>query len=471
MAANRGTLSITAAVLLAFGLTFGVWVATGYSLSRRIHETRRDTAEITARYMDAQQLLATVNAQILLGSVYIRDALLSEEAGQGEPHEQVERTFASVRASLAGYVPVMDTPNERERLARLRAEVEDFRKKMLAVLDTARAVSPAQARYLLWRDVVPRRDVVIRVSEEIRSLNREAFVKQQSDVAEIYASSQRWFWIVLSLSIVAGFGIALVVVRHAARLEGRLQRQLALDEANALELTRLSEKLISAQEEERRTIARELHDEVGQGLTAIKVELMVAEKALGVAGGHPQALENVRAITDQALSTIRNLSHLLHPAVLDDLGLAAALESYVRTFAQRFQLEVSFHRDSVSGRFSPEVETAVYRIVQEALTNVAKHARASACRVALSWQANHIRLEIEDNGVGLPGDRPQGASGLGLVSIRGRAQQLQGTFVVDAVPNGGTRLTVVLPAVPRAAASTNEPEGSPESSAAGRMDG
>ena len=443
---SSGVLSIKSATLLAFLLTFGVWLLTGYGLTHRTHQTRSQAATVTTRYMDAQQLLANVNSQVLLASVHIRDTLLGAQTDGADSRAQVEQAFDTVDRTRTRYVPVLDTESERARLSRLRDQIKEYRGQLSAVLTTAESVSATEARFILWRNVVPRRDIVISVSEEIRGLNREAFIKHQNDVAEIYESSQRWFWATLIVAILASFGIALVAVRYAGRLEGRLEDQLKVDAANAMELQRLSARLISAQEEERRSIARDLHDEVGQGLTAIKVELAVAERAIGKGSAGAKALEDARTITDSALATVRDLSQLLHPAILDDLGLSVAVETFVRSFGQRHQLKITLDQEDVDTRLAPDVETAIYRIIQESLTNVARHARATACRVSLAWRADQIRLEIEDNGVGMPAaHRPRGP-GLGLVGIRERALQLGGIFAIEQPLTGGTRLTITVPA-------------------------
>ena len=163
---------------------------------------------------------------------------------------------------------------------------------------------------------------------------------------------------------------------------------------NARDLQRLSAKLIHAQEEERRSIARELHDEIGQVLTTIRVELTLAQNKLAAAGGLEHLLRDAQSITDGALHTVRDLSHLLHPALLDDLGLAAALEWYVQPFARRHDLDVRLRLDGMAGRLPAEIEIAAFRMVQEALTNVARHARATTCMRSAPGQGTHVDVDL-----------------------------------------------------------------------------
>jgi len=451
-------LTIKAALLLGFGLTFGIWLLAGSYFSRRIGEVERDAVAINARYMQAQELLSTVRAQVLLGSVFVRDALLDPDPATAADYRQrLEETYRAVSQALQQYVPVLDSSAERERVGRLQLEIDDFRHTMLQVLETDSSRWPTEARTLLRTQIVPKRELVIRVSEEVQALNRSAFVQQQGAIADVYDATQRRLWESLGLALAASFAIALFAIIYAGRLETRIREQGLQDVQNARELQRLSAKLITAQEEERRSIARELHDEVGQVLTTIKVELAVAQRAIEASGGAPQLLDDARSIADGALTTVRDLSHLLHPALLDDLGLPAAVEWYLRGFGRRHDIGTEVLHDRMDERLTSDTEAAAYRIVQEALTNIAKHARATTCRVYLQRLPNTILITIEDNGAGFDTtevERLGGRAGLGLVSIRERASQLRGTVRLESARGKGTRLTVELPA--RARATVNE---------------
>ena len=297
-------LTIKAAIFLGFGLTFGLWIFAGYQFTRRMGEVERDASALNRRYMHAQELLSTVRAQVLIGSVYVRDALLDPNPASADAYRrQLQDTYHAVDQALQQYVPVLDSQAERERIGRLRCEIDNFRTTMLEVLASDSSRWPAEARLLLQRRIVPKRELVIRVSEEVQALNRETFVQQQAGIAEIYRVSQRRIWRQLGLALVPSLGIAVLASLYSARLENQLRHQRARDVQNTHDLQRLSAKLITAQEEERRNIARELHDEVGQVLTAIKVELTLAQSAIEAAGGPARVLEDARSITDGAIQT------------------------------------------------------------------------------------------------------------------------------------------------------------------------
>jgi signal transduction histidine kinase len=295
-------------------------------------------------------------------------------------------------------------------------------------------------------------------------MNRETFVQQQAGIAELYRVTQRRIWRQLGLALVASLGIAVLASLYSGRLESQLRHQRARDAQNTEDLQRLSSKLITAQEEERRNIARELHDEVGQVLTAIKVELAVAQTTIADSGVPAHVLDDARVITEGALQTVRDLSHLLHPAMLDDLGLRAAADWYLRGFSKRHDIRAELVHGGMDERLSVETEVAAFRIVQEALTNVVKHARATSCRVVLERREQTVLIAIEDDGIGFDvADRPRsgGPQGLGLVGIRERVAQLRGTLRIGRGADGGTRIGVELPARTRLKSDADAFDSSP----------
>jgi signal transduction histidine kinase len=440
-------LTIKAALLLGFGLTLGFWLVTGYQLNQRFSDVEAAATAFNTRYLRAQETLREIDSQVRTGSVLLRDALLSADPASTDlDRASIEGTYAAATTALQEYVPVVDSTAERDGIARLRRELDGFRAGMLAVLDR-RDPDTTSARRLLQQRVVPQRDGALRQSARSQTVNREAFVAQTLATAQVYRAAQRSGWQQLGLALAANITIGVWALVYAGRLENSLRRQRARDLELTSDLHRLSAKIVSAQEDERRMIARELHDEVGQTLAAIRVELAFAQRPDADASAIASRLDDVRTITEGALHTIRDLSHLLHPAMLDDLGLIAALESLAASFSSRQGVKVEFRHSNMDTRFSTDLETAVYRIVQEALSNVAKHARARTCRVSITRTRSLVRLAIEDDGSGFAaapgGDAAR--SGLGLIGVRERATLLGGTLNVVTASGEGTRLYVDLP--------------------------
>jgi signal transduction histidine kinase len=444
----RERLSIRAALFLGFGLILGLWLFAWMQLSLRITEAQNRAAAMNARYVKAQETLSNIRTQVLMASVAFRDALLDRNLDNIAGYRrQLEQTYSAVDQLLHAYQPVSGSRAEREQFARLRQEVDVYRSTMLELFATDRRQWIAEARNLLSNRVTPRRDVVIEVSEGVQALNRAGFVEQQSQVANAYRSVQQELWQLLGLALAIGIAIAILAVAYAGRLEQRLRQQMFRDVALARELQDLSAKLVTAQEQERRHIARELHDEIGQALTAIKVELAYAQRSIDNANGPTGVLKDARTITDTALHQVRDLSYLLHPAALDEFGLVSAVDSFMKSFGTRHGLVAELVHERMDGRLAPETEAAAYRIVQEALNNVAKHAKATECCVRMLRSAEVLQVIIEDNGSGFDPSAPRSGDrrGLGLIGIRERASHLQGSAVIESAPGRGTRVIVELP--------------------------
>jgi signal transduction histidine kinase len=443
--------TIKASLFLGFALICVTWLFAGYYFARRLGDLQTRANAISERYMRAQELLTTARGQVLVGSVYVRDALLDpDRSAADEYRSKLEEAYLTAEHALDRYVPVVDAPIEHERVARLRAEIDEFRNSVFNVLATDSSRWPTEARSLLRGQIMPRRESVMQIADEAQALNRSAFVQQQNEIAAVYRATQRRLWESFGVAVLVSFGIALLAAVYVGRLEDRINRQRVKEADNARELHELSMKLLTAQEEERRVIARELHDEIGQTLTAVRVELALAQRAIEAGGGPAHVLDEARGISESTLQMVRDLSHLLHPAVLDDLGLPAAIDSYLKGFAKRHDLSVDLLQDGMDARLPPQTEAATFRIVQEALTNVAKHANAKSCRVYLQRLMNTLLVTIEDDGVGLQvnaaNDSAAVRSGLGLIGIRERVARLGGSLRLESAPGNGTRLTVELPA-------------------------
>jgi PAS domain S-box-containing protein len=216
--------------------------------------------------------------------------------------------------------------------------------------------------------------------------------------------------------------------------------------ATRLDLMKL---LISAGDDERRRIARELHDETGQSLTAVLVGLRAIEEAAITADVQSLA-RRLRKVAAQTVDDIGRLARGLHPAVLDDLGLAEAVRRHADDWARSFGVAVDLRVSGAIPHPLPALgQVTMYRILQEALTNVARHARARTVRVALAHDGTMLELEVRDDGVGFKVGARRRRSGLGLHGMRERVTLLGGSFELESRPGGGTLVRARIPAPPR----------------------
>jgi signal transduction histidine kinase len=250
---------------------------------------------------------------------------------------------------------------------------------------------------------------------------------------------------------------------QALTLLGAIGRQLgiAIENARLLEELKqrdelrgqLLEQAIAAQEDERRHIARELHDRTGQALTSLLVWLRALEAEADSSPGlvvSPARLQELKAIVADALDSVHDLALELRPSVLDDLGLVPALQRYVRAYNDHHQLAIDYQTVGLEGvRLPPPAETALYRIVQEALTNIVQHACASRVSLLLEARVGSVVAIVEDDGCGFEADRlmhgPADDRWLGLSGMRERAELLGGRLTIESAPGLGTTVFVEVP--------------------------
>jgi signal transduction histidine kinase len=207
----------------------------------------------------------------------------------------------------------------------------------------------------------------------------------------------------------------------------------------------LSRRLVEVQEAERRSVARELHDEIGQLLTGLKLNLEMSTHA--PSGQIAARLTEAWGLVNELIGRVRDLSLNLRPAMLDDLGLLPALLWHAERYTSQTNVRVGFQHGGLEGRrFSPDVETAMYRIIQEAMTNVARHAGVNQVSIRLWANPDALGAQIEDQGIGFDPDVTLAASGsIGLAGMRERATLLGGQLTVESKRGAGTRVTAELP--------------------------
>ena len=436
-------LSIRVLLVLGFGTVFVLWLASGFVLVRRMMDADARGAEIRQRFLENDQVLRSISNRTLQTSMMIGDALLEPATAAGVPADLLQ-TRAEIDKALDAYQLRDSSGPESETWYRLAGELEAYWGAVLPMIAAVQVDAPARRTTHFANQVMPRRHDIMRILDQIHRLNEIAFREEQEAVVGLRVGLRRQVWQASAVAVLLGMLVAGLAIRHAGRLERRIHEQHALEAAQRAELERLSMKLMAVQEDERRRIARELHDEVGQALGAIKLELALVERDVQQPIG--ARLTEARAIVDGALESVRELSRLVHPMMLDDLGLEDATASYLQHFMRRTGIRTELRVSNLDKRFAPQLEVCAYRIVQEAVTNVGRHAAATACQVRLERQPETLRVTVEDDGTGFtPADAEAPRVGLGLVGLRERVTDLGGLFEVTSSIGQGTRVSAALP--------------------------
>jgi two-component system CheB/CheR fusion protein len=299
-----------------------------------------------------------------------------------------------------------------------------------------------------------------KIEREVKTVGGESYIMR---IAPYRAAEERIEGLVITFVNVTELTQARERLLQASEeLESRVEeRTRALEDANEALRSEVSVRkrveeariellgqLVSAQEDERRRFARDLHDQLGQQLTALKMKL---ESLKVHAEGRKQlnaGLDELQGIVKQLDSDVDFLAWQLRPVALDDLGLPAALSNYVKQWSEHFGIAAEFHTADLGQRFDPQIETNLYRIAQEALNNCAKHSQCSHAEILLEFRDRHIVLIVEDDGVGFsPGNAQEGDGQWGLLGMRERASLLDGTIEIESAPQAGTTIYIRVPLI------------------------
>lgn len=285
---------------------------------------------------------------------------------------------------------------------------------------------------------------MLAIADRISVINDQQLTAGNNQVVSLLLRFQTRLLMTLVAALVLGFGMAFFSTRRILRLEDQARvRYEEVADARS-QLTDLSALLVQAQETERRSLSRELHDEVGQALSAVLVELRNLSTGLGIRSAEQSQshVETVKGLIENTVRVVRNMALLLRPSMLDDLGLIPALKWQARESAKRTSMDVSVVAKLESDDLPDEYKTCIYRVVQEALHNCARHSGATAVRIRVEQKPDRLTLVIQDDGQGFDVGQMKG---LGLLGIQERVARLGGKSTVQSRPGRGTILSVELP--------------------------
>ncbi|MGA7925681.1 MAG: sensor histidine kinase [Candidatus Sulfotelmatobacter sp.] len=376
---------------------------------------------------------------------------------ESDPHtlERLRTEIQSIRnettASLK--VCIQSLPiDKRESFRHLAEELERYWSRVDPILALRPTDKKGLGNSALRSDVLSQYAEVLTISKEVGAVNDEELKEADRRIAEEFAQFRRRLLLLATIAFIFGLILAGTTIIYAGRLEKRVEEKYEESLQAQRELKQLSKRLVDAEERERRAISRELHDEVGQSLSALLIDVENLTEMPREGGAFRQGLQKIKTLAENCVNEVRNMALLLRPSMLDDLGLVAALDWQAREVAKRTGMLVDTMDENVSDNLPEEYKTCVYRIVQEALNNCSKHAYAKNVRVIVRQEPNQLRVSIEDDGKGFDASRVRG---LGLVGMNERVSQLGGVLKVESDPARGTRLRVDLP-LPNASNDSGE---------------
>jgi signal transduction histidine kinase len=406
---------------------------------RKLHDAEQSARQ---RSVERRRVLTTV---VLSASVYsnnVERILLSEKPPEddGITAEVLQRAKEALSAVKA-YPP--DTPLEEQNLlahlqASLLEEEDIFRSAKTWNAHEFRG----RAQQVLSEQLIPRRQQFVTIAQQIEMLNdNETLAAQQASFAE-FARLQERLTRLLLVALTSGLLLAIGSAIYILRLERQERLRYAQLAHNREELQELSARLIDAQETERRSLSRELHDEVGQALGLLLMDVGRLSNQLGADARGQEMVQRIKTVAERTVQTVRNMALLLRPSMLDDLGLVSALEWYAREVSRSSETEVEVKADNVSETLPDPLMVCIYRVVQEAVNNAQRHAHAKNVIVELKETDTSLQVLIKDDGSGFDGKRTRG---IGLLGMEERVKRLGGTITIESQPGAGTTIRAELP--------------------------
>jgi signal transduction histidine kinase len=445
-----------AAVGLAGLLLIAVFAVV--TASQRAHEIYTQLDQLNTHHQEVEAKLRALRADVHLSGIFVRDYLLDTVRERDPEYRATLANFRETnRATLQELHDIARRRGEDEsHMRNLETNLQAYWEGLEPLFDWTVSEKIYYSAGFLRREVLPRRNAVLALTAEIEGLNNQNLAAQRAEVTRRQQAFRSELFRLVGESLFFGVLVAVAVVVRLRVLEGRSEQQKRRAQEAEGQMRELSQQLVAAQEEERRKLSRELHDHVGQMLTALRMELGRIERLrgerirgeLGERGEHRAfitALNECRQLVDDMVRIVRDLALGLRPSMLDDFGLQPALEWLARDFTRRSNVPVELE---ISGRLealSDQHRTCIYRVIQEALTNCVRHARATAIGIVVRAREDTIDVSVSDDGVGL--DPSRRASGFGLRGIEERVRELGGSITLLSAAGQGATLTIKLPIV------------------------
>ncbi len=401
------------------------------------------TAELRTEARKRDSLLDQLRLEINRSSTVVRDYLIEQDDSEAENQKA---DLALLRTRIDGALRAYERelpPEEHETFLGLRGRVESYWRSVEPALHWDAAARRAKGGTFLQDVILPLSTEMVQLTNQITAVNERNLDAAEDRIRALHSHLRRRVVTLSAVVLAVGLLLGAMSIRRVQHLEGEAKARFAEVEEARRELQDLSARLLTAQEEERRNLARELHDEIGQGMSAMLVELGRAEAAPDSAT-RTDRLATARRMAEATVGMVRNMALLLRPSMLDDLGLVAALKWQAREVTRRTGLNVKMVADDVAEDLPDSHRTCLYRVVQEALNNCASHSQASQVRVVVLRDQAGLSVTVQDDGIGF---EPSREKGLGLLGIEERIERLGGSFSIESKPGKGTVLSFHLPLV------------------------
>jgi signal transduction histidine kinase len=432
-------------LILAVGLggMILLMLAAGIDAVRVLQAIREQSGLIQADAAARTGTLVSIRTKLLLSDTFVRDYLMDpDESRSAEDNSELRRVWADLERGLDAYASTPDA-SEAEMAARLKRQIENYWQSIRPSLGWSNRERRESGMAFYNSAVLPNRVSVVAITTEIDSAHSRQVAEAESRMAIRFGKLRSELLWAFVLSLGAATLLAIGSALYISRLEKENRLRYEQVAAGRVEMGKLSERLVTAQEQERKSISRELHDEVGQTLNALLVDAGNLQKRIPESDTQSRELLNsIQRLADTSVNEVRDIALLLRPSMLDDLGLTAAIQWQAREVSRRTGLSVKVSAEAEADDLPEGLSICLYRVTQEALQNVARHAQAKTVRIDLKQNPGLLVLSVHDDGVGFD---TENVRGLGMVGMKERLRQIGGTLRVTSQPGKGTTLVAEVP--------------------------
>jgi signal transduction histidine kinase len=441
---ERLLLSTRFALAAGFGGLLAIMALAGTYGIRFLQRIRRDENQIRRQFLLQNHALNEIRSQLYLSGTYVRDYLLELDPRRAEMHLESLRQLRAEMQSALHLFGSQISPDQAKYYAELSAELATYWGILDPIFNWDAAQRQREGYAFLREKLLPRRAATLAIADRIANIDEQQLSTGNRQVDNLLSRFQSRLAMILLVTLLLGMGMTAFSMWKILALEARAHAQYKEVVEARKQLEQLSARLVQAQEDERRALSRELHDEVGQTLSAVLVELRNLSAEFAIQSDEQSAghVETVKGLVENSVRVVRNMALLLRPSMLDDLGLVPALRWQAREVSKRTSMEVSVAAELASDDLPDEYKTCIYRIVQEALHNCTGHASATKVHIRVQQQPGRLALSIQDDGQGF--DVRQ-TKGLGLLGIEERVGRLGGKCEIHSAVGSGTIVAVELP--------------------------
>ncbi len=440
---TRLLMSSRAVLGVGFGSLMVLLILVATTASRALFRVESSNAQIRQGYLQRDELLNRLRNELYRSGIDVRDYLMHADPQLAELRRgEILRTQREMDTAIEQYGKYR-SPEEAAAIKELRRELDEYFSLVEPVLHWDAEARKTQGPDFLRTQMFPRRQQLLQVSERIREIDSRQLSLGQARVATVFAGFRRQILVTASITLLFGMALAFLAIGQVQRLERQSDLRYRQVVRAREELHKLSARIVSAQEEERRKLSRELHDEIGQSMSALLVELGNLDSMLPPEnGGAHEQLQRVKRLAESNVGVVRNMALLLRPSMLDDLGLVPALKWQAREVARRTGMKVRVDAEDIPDDLPDLHRTCIYRVVQEALHNATRHSKATHVRVTVRRGPDGVFAEIQDDGEGFPARQEKG---MGILGMEERVHHLGGDCLVQSEPGHGTSVTIRLP--------------------------